>query len=33
MDKIVFLDHTADVMYDAFGFTLEEAFENAAQAL
>ena len=33
MDKIVFLDHTADVMYDAFGFTLEEAVENAALAL
>jgi len=33
MDKFIFLDHTADIMFDAFGFSVEEAFENAAGAL
>ena len=33
MKDIVFLDHTADVMFEASGKTLEEAFENSALAL
>ena len=28
-----FLEHTADVKFQAFGKTIEEAFENAASAL
>ena len=31
--KFVFLDHTADAKFRAFGKTLEEAFENSAKAL
>jgi SHS2 domain-containing protein len=31
--KFVFLDHTADAKFRAFGKTLEEAFENSARAL
>jgi SHS2 domain-containing protein len=30
MEKFRFLEHTADVKYEAFGKTLAEAFENAA---
>ncbi len=30
MQKINFLEHTADVKFEAYGKTLEEAFENAA---
>lgn len=33
MEKYRFLPHTADVMFEAFGETLEELFENAALAL
>lgn len=33
MKNVVFLDHTADIMYEASGQTLVEAFENAALAL
>jgi SHS2 domain-containing protein len=33
MKNIVFLDHTADVMFEASGSTLGEAFENCALAL
>jgi SHS2 domain-containing protein len=33
MKKYVFLPHTADTKIQAFGKTLEEAFENAALAL
>jgi len=31
--KFIFLEHTADAKFQAFGRTLEEAFENAALAL
>jgi len=31
--KFVFLDHTADAKFRAFGKTLEEVFENSARAL
>jgi len=31
--KYKFLEHTADVKFQAFGKTLEEAFENAALAV
>lgn len=33
MEKYRFLEHTADVKFQAFGKTLEEAFANAALAL
>jgi SHS2 domain-containing protein len=33
MEKFVFLEHTADAKFQAFGQTLEEAFENAALAV
>ncbi len=33
MDKFIFLEHTADVKFQAFGKTLEECFENAARAM
>lgn len=33
MAKIKFLEHTADVKYEAYGKNLEEAFENAAIAV
>ncbi len=33
MDKYKFLDHKVDVLYEAYGFKLEEAIENAAQAM
>ncbi len=33
MEKYKFLEHTADVEFQAFGKTLEEAFTNAALAL
>ena len=33
MKKFRFLEHTADQKFQAFGKTLEEAFENAAYAL
>ena len=33
MDKYKFLDHKVDVLFEAYGFKLEEAFENAAQAM
>ncbi len=32
MEKYKFLEHTADVKFQAFGKTLEEAFTNAALA-
>lgn len=32
MEKYKFLKHTADVKFQAFGKTIEEAFENAALA-
>ncbi|MFB0565243.1 MAG: archease [Candidatus Aminicenantaceae bacterium] len=32
MKKYTFLDHTADAKFQAFGNTLEEAFQNAALA-
>ena len=31
--KFKFLDHTADIKFQAFGESLEEAFENSAMAL
>ena len=31
--KFIFLEHTADVKFQAFGKTLNEAFENSALAL
>ena len=31
--KFVFFEHTADVLFEAYGKTLEECVENAAQAL
>jgi len=33
MEKYKFLEHTADVKFQAFGKTIEEAFSNAAYAL
>ncbi len=33
MKNVVFLDHTADIMFEASGSTVEEAFENSALAL
>lgn len=33
MEKFIFLDHTADVKFQAFGNTLERCFENAARAM
>jgi SHS2 domain-containing protein len=33
MEKYIFLPHTADTKFQAFGKTLEEAFANAALAL
>lgn len=33
MDRFKFLEHTADVKYEAYGKTLEEAFESAALAV
>jgi SHS2 domain-containing protein len=31
--KYRFLEHTADVLYEAYGSTFEEALENAAEAM
>ncbi len=33
MEKFKFLEHTADMKFQAFGKSLEEAFENAALAM
>ena len=33
MKKFKFLEHTADIKFQAFGNTLEEAFENSALAM
>jgi len=33
MEKFMFLEHTADVKFQAFGKTLEEAFRNSALAV
>ncbi len=33
MERFRFLEHTADVLIEAYGSTLEEAFENAAIAV
>jgi SHS2 domain-containing protein len=33
MKKFIFLEHTADVKFEASGKTIEEAFENSALAL
>ncbi|MBT4257866.1 archease [archaeon] len=33
MEKFEFLEHTADIKFQAFGETLEEAFSNSALAL
>lgn len=33
MEKFKFLEHTADIKFQAFGKDIEEAFENAALAL
>lgn len=33
MDKFIFIDHTADIQYEAYGFTIEEAISNAALAM
>jgi len=33
MARFKFLEHTADVKFQAFGKTIEEAFENSAKAL
>jgi len=33
MQKFIFLKHTADIKFQAFGATLEKAFENSALAL
>jgi len=33
MKKFKFLEHTADVKFQAFGKTIEEAFENSALAM
>ncbi len=33
MDKYVFIDHTADIQFAAYGFSFEEALSNAAEAM
>ena len=33
MEKFVFFEHTADVFFEAYGFSFEEAFRNAALAM
>ncbi len=33
MEKFKFLEHTADIKFQAFGKTLEKAFENSALAM
>ncbi|MBI4406813.1 archease, partial [Candidatus Micrarchaeota archaeon] len=33
MEKYKFLDHKVDILYESYGFKLEEAVENAAQAM
>jgi len=33
MEKFRFLEHTADIKFQAFGKTLEEAFKNSALAM
>ncbi len=33
VDKYKFLEHKVDVLFEAYGFKLEEAIENAAQAM
>ncbi|HIH20796.1 TPA: archease [Candidatus Micrarchaeota archaeon] len=33
MEKFVFFEHTADVLFEAHGKTLEECVENCAQAM
>lgn len=33
MDKFKFLEHTADIKFQAFGKSLEKAFENSALAM
>lgn len=33
MDKYKFLDHKVDVLFESYGFKLEEAIANAAQAM
>ena len=33
MKKYIFLEHTADIKFQAFGKTLNEAFENSALAM
>ena len=33
MEPYIYLEHTADVKFQAFGGTLEQAFTNSAQAL
>lgn len=33
MDKFIFLEHTADIKFQAYGKTLEEAFKNSALAV
>jgi len=33
MDKYVFIDHTADIKFTAYGFSFEEALSNAAEAM
>ncbi len=33
MEKFIFLEHTADILFEARGFTLEEAIQNAALAM
>ncbi len=33
MKKFEFLEHTADMKFQAFGKTLDEAFENSARAM
>jgi len=33
MKKYIFLEHTADVKFQAFGKTIEEAFANSASAM
>jgi len=33
MEKYKYLEHTADIKFQAFGKTLEEAFENSASAM
>ena len=33
MDKFIFIDHTADIQYEAYGFSFPEALSNAALAM